>query len=138
MSGEYTVYNLLPPGCTSGYRLVSGYKWPGYPDPGHWIQRTKCTPGKAYTLSCIPEKDGEMCFGFYLSDGSCTRPNGYEWYNAGSKVVRTLTAPENAAYVAASWVDGNTRPMLVEGTTPAAWAPAEGEELAGGGCVHER
>lgn len=29
-------------------------------------------------------------------------------------------------------------PMLVEGTTPAAWAPAEGEELAGGGCVHER
>lgn len=28
--------------------------------------------------------------------------------------------------------------MLVEGTTPAAWAPAEGEELAGGGCSHER
>ena len=28
--------------------------------------------------------------------------------------------------------------MLVEGTTPAAWAPAEGEELAVGGCSHER
>lgn len=28
--------------------------------------------------------------------------------------------------------------MLVEGDTPAAWAPAEGETLAGGGCVHER
>lgn len=27
--------------------------------------------------------------------------------------------------------------MLVEGTEPAAWAPAEGETLAGGGCVHE-
>ena len=29
-------------------------------------------------------------------------------------------------------------PMAVRGTTPAAWAPAEGEELAGGGCSHER
>lgn len=28
--------------------------------------------------------------------------------------------------------------MLAEGATPAAWAPAEGEGLAGGGCVHER
>lgn len=28
--------------------------------------------------------------------------------------------------------------MLVEGDTPAAWAPAEGEELAGGGCSDER
>lgn len=28
--------------------------------------------------------------------------------------------------------------MLVEGDTPAAWAPAEGETLAGGGCAHER
>lgn len=31
-----------------------------------------------------------------------------------------------------------SRPMLVEGTEPAAWAPAEGETLAGGGCAHER
>ena len=30
------------------------------------------------------------------------------------------------------------RPMLVEGSTPVAWAPAEGETLAGGGCSHER
>lgn len=28
--------------------------------------------------------------------------------------------------------------MLVEGDTHAAWAPAEGETLAGGGCSHER
>ena len=28
--------------------------------------------------------------------------------------------------------------MLVEGDTPAAWAPAEGETLAGGRCSHER
>jgi hypothetical protein len=29
-------------------------------------------------------------------------------------------------------------PMCVRGDQPAAWAPAEGEELAGGGCSHER
>ena len=32
-------------------------------------------------------------------------------------------------------VDVRVRYMLVEGTTPAAWAPAEGEELAGGGAL---
>lgn len=35
-------------------------------------------------------------------------------------------------------VDVRVRYMLVEGTTPAVWAPAEGEELAGGGCSNER
>lgn len=29
-------------------------------------------------------------------------------------------------------------PMCVRGDTPVAWAPAEGETLAGGGCSHER
>lgn len=129
---------MLPIGATSGYRLVPGNEWPGYAEPGNWTQRAKCTPGKAYTLSCIPEKGGEICFGFYLSDGSCTRPNGYEYYSAGAKIVRTLTAPDNAVYVAASWADGNTRLMVVEGLTPAAWAPAAGETLFGGGCSHER
>ena len=28
--------------------------------------------------------------------------------------------------------------MLTEGTAPAAWAPAEGETLPGGGCSDER
>lgn len=28
--------------------------------------------------------------------------------------------------------------MVVDGDTPDAWAPAEGETLAGGGCSHER
>ncbi len=35
-------------------------------------------------------------------------------------------------------VDYRMRYMLVEGTTPAAWAPAEGESLPGGGCSDER
>lgn len=35
-------------------------------------------------------------------------------------------------------VDMRVRYMLVAGTEPAAWAPADGETLAGGGCSHER
>lgn len=43
-----------------------------------------------------------------------------------------------AYQLAEPMVVGMTYTMLVEGTTPAAWAPAEGEGLAGGGCVRER
>lgn len=135
---DSTIYNLLADGAVKDYRLVPGYEWPGYAEPNNWTQRAACVPGKAYTLSIVTDVKGEVCFGFYLADGSCVRPKGYEWFNAGQCVVRTLTAPEGAEYVAASWAEGNRRPMLVEGDTPAVWAPAEGESLAGGGCVHER
>jgi len=135
---DSTVHNLLKPGAVKGYRLVPGYEWPGCVSPNDWTQRAACTPGKAYTLSIVTDVAGEVCFGFYLADGSVVRPNGYEGFPAGKSVVRTLTAPAGAKYVAASWADGDRRPMVVEGDTPAAWAPAEGETLAGGGCVHER
>jgi hypothetical protein len=130
--------NLLKPGAVKDYRLVPGYAWPGMAHENNWTQRAACTPGKTYTLSTVTNVAGEVCFGFYLADGSVSRPNGYEEFPAGESVVRTLTAPAGAKYVAASWADGNRRPMVVEGTTPAAWAPADGETLAGGGCSHER
>jgi hypothetical protein len=135
---DSTIYNLLADGAVKDYRLVPGYEWPGIKESGNWTQRAACTPGKTYTLSIVLDVTGEVCFGFYLADGSCVRPNGYEWVVAGNSFVRTLTAPEGAEYVVASWADGNRRPMLVEGTEPAAWAPADGETLAGGGCSHER
>lgn len=129
---DSTIYNLLADGAVKDYRLVPGYEWPGAKESGNWTQRAACVPGKAYTLSIITSVNGEVCFGFYLADGSCVRPNGYEWAVAGNSFVRTLTAPEGAEYVVASWADGNRKPMLVEGTEPAAWAPADGETLAGG------
>lgn len=135
---DSTVHNLLAPGAVKGFRLVPNYAWPGMADQNNWTQRAACVPGKSYTLSIVTNVAGEVCFGFYLADGSVSRPNGYEEFPAGKSVVRTLTAPAGAKYVAASWVNGNRRPMVVEGSTPAAWAPAEGEMLAGGGCVHER
>lgn len=134
---DNTVYNMLREDAVKGYRISSpdggGLAWPGYAEQGNWTQRAACVPGKAYTLSAITSVIGEVCVGFYLADGSVVRPYGYEYFTAGTNVVRTLHAPENAKYVAASWADGNRRPMLVEGTKPAAWAPADGEILIGGG-----
>lgn len=131
---DSTVYNLLKPDAVKGYRLVPGFAWPGFFSPNNWTQKAACTPGKTYALSIVTDVAGEVCFGFYLADGSVSRPYGYEGFPAGKSVVKTLTAPAGAKYVAASWADGNRRPMVVEGDTPAAWAPAEGETLAGGGA----
>lgn len=136
--GDYMVHTLLSGDAVKGYRLVPGHEWPGYAESNNWTQRAACVPGKTYTLSIVTDVAGAVCFGFYLADGSLVRPKGYEWFDAGTSVVRTLTAPEGAEYVAASWAEGNRRPMVVEGTEPAAWAPAEGETLAGGGRSDER
>lgn len=128
---------LAADGAVSGYRLVPGYAWPGGKEAGNVIQKAKCEPGKTYTVGMVKEATGQMCFGFYLADGTCTRPNGYLWYATGEYATQTLTAPDDAEYVVVSWCEGERRPMLVEGTTPAAWAPAEGESLPGGGCSDE-
>lgn len=135
---DSTVHNLLEPDAVKGYRLGANFEWPGFYEKGNWTQRAACTPGKTYTLSTVTNVAGEVCFGFYLSDGTLVRPSGYNVFSANTNVSETLTAPKNAEYIAASWADGNRRPMVVEGTTPAAWAPAEGETLSGGGCSHER
>ena len=126
---------LAADGAVTGYRLVPGYAWPGCKEAGNVIQRAKCEPGKTYTVGMVKEVTGQMCFGFYLTDGTCTRPNGYMWYAAGKYATQTLTAPDDAEYVVVSWCEGERRPMLVEGTTPAAWAPADGESLPGGGAL---
>lgn len=132
---DSTVHNLLREDVVKDFRLGENYtKWPGYYEKGNWTQWAACTPGKEYTLSTVTNVAGEVCFGFYLADDSVSRPNGYEIFPAGKSVVRTLTAPAGAKYVAASWADGNRRPMVVEGDTPAAWAPAEGETLVGVGA----
>jgi hypothetical protein len=114
--------------------LVPGYAWPGYKEAGNLIQRAKCEPGKTYTLRCTMGVTGELCFGFYMQDGSAVRPYGYTYFAAGKTAVISLVAPEYAEYAVASRVSGQRRPMLVEGTTPAAWAPADGESLPGGGA----
>lgn len=62
-----------------------------------------------------------------------------EWF----EISLTFTPTASKAVMARVEADGDygieiCAPMLVEGDAPAAWAPAEGEELAGGGCSDER
>lgn len=82
-------------------------------------------------------------FSVWLTDDSGaigSDPQGYPRY---SNLALSVTEPVdvyvcvNAGKLGAT-VDYRMRFMLVEGDTPAAWAPAEGEELVGGGCSHER
>lgn len=96
-----------------------------------------------YTMS-VEVEDGAIGFPYYFSLwtvgderlGTLLRPMTIPLtFEAGAAVDMTVYLnPEDNGKA----VDYRVRLMLVEGTTPAAWAPAEGEGLAGGGCVHER
>ena len=84
--------------------------------------------------------------GTAYADGCVTTKVGTEWTyarhtwtydeDAGrapkSIVARLMGGVPNGVKVSVTGV------MLVAGDTPAAWAPADGETLAGGGCAHER
>lgn len=89
------------------------------------------------------KKHNEM--GGTNSDGHARTKVGTEWTyvrhtwtydedagRAPKSIVARLMGVANGVTVSVAGV------MLVEGDTPAAWAPAEGETLAGGWCSHER
>ena len=104
--------------------------------------------GSTYTLSV--QLDGDAADGLlvlYTTDGKeIGSAIGYLSYVQNSSVTFTFPDDELMPYlhvwgpriVKGTTVDFRVRLMLVEGTTPAASAPAEGEEIAGGGCSHER
>ena len=110
--------------------------------------------GTPYTLSVAYDSsaDGlrlQTRFNYWTTSGEIkTLSDTPQMVCAKGKHVATATIPsfdkpddfKRAVFmVQAGYISGNgtievSRPMLVEGTTPAAWAPAEGEELAGGGA----
>lgn len=93
-----------------------------------------------YFLSAEVEKGGLGTYNYFsvwLADDSRpigSNPQGYPRYG---NLALSVTEPVdvyvcvNAAAIGAT-VDYRMRFMLVEGTEPAAWAPAEGETLAVG------
>lgn len=107
--------------------------------------------GKSYTLTADVKKtanfDGSATGMISLSIGIISI-TGIELATDWSHVSVELTPSKDASDARVAFLakssDGSPASlyvrdlMLVEGTTPAAWAPAEGEELAGGGCAHER
>lgn len=82
------------------------------------------------------------------SDGYVQYDAGPEWRwvaitweyleDSGQPMDYVIPARLLRAYTAAGTTVEVRNLMMVRGTTPAAWAPADGENIAGGGCVHER
>lgn len=160
--------NLLTRGMRGDAKTISGvrFEWDGdwYHASGTatgeigWraYKSTKMPvkPGKAYTLSVefadgMPGADTYISSNFHLfSDFQTVAYKPYAMYRR-EHVALSFDQATLDRYGAGfqlwgpiikkgATVDLRVRWMLVEGDTPAAWAPAEGEQLAGGGCSHER
>lgn len=156
--------NLLTRGMRGDAKTVSGisFAW-----DGDWCHVSGTATGdigwSSYRSSDIPVKAGRTYTLSIDFDGDV--PDGYrrlalQLFTDVKKNVYinvafiyrdplhvTFTVPDGDYEMLQLWgpiikggatVDMRVRLMLVEGDTPAAWAPAEGEGLAGGGCVHER
>lgn len=107
-------------------------------------------PGKTYTLSI--DFDGDVPSGYrWCSLQLFTDAKRNKYIDVGDiyrdQLHVTFTVPDGDYEVLQIWgpviaggatVDTRVRWMLAEGTEPAAWAPAEGEEIAGGGRLYER
>lgn len=144
MSDDQNSFNLLSGSDTS---KVLGESW--YP-VGFDVKTVEF--GSPYTLSmtCDSSADGlwlQVRFNYWSTDGKVTKLSDTPSVKlAKGKHVAMLTIPSfdrpddfKSAYfmIQAGDISGKgtieiSRPMLVEGTEPAAWAPAEGETLAGG------
>ena len=110
--------------------------------------------GTPYTLSVTCDSSADKLtiqtrFNYWTTDGKPINLSATPSVElAKGKHVATLAIPSfgrpddfKSAYliIQAGDISGKgtieiSRPMLVEGTEPAAWAPAEGENLAGGGA----
>lgn len=102
------------------------------------------TPGGTYTYSTDVTLPDGVYIGnnsFNISTGTPIMNGGY-MYSGSSLTFTASTDSDGRGYVFIGInnslkhpIDVTLRIMLVEGTTPAAWAPAEGETLAGGGAL---
>lgn len=119
-------------------------KWGiSFPTESHRAD-ARATSGAEYVLSFWARADvagdkihSEVWGSLYVLDAELTTgwrlvtmPYGIRKADARNVYFWGLGTNSGAVHVAL--------PMCVRGTTTAAWAPAEGETLAGGGCSDER
>lgn len=123
-----TIYALGDDGWVSGAGADSR-AWTA--ENGEWAVTL---PAGTYTL--LYEVDGKQGYefdGLQVLVGTNRIANAY--HHDGPYVEAshfTLDAESNVRIMVKCYAPARYRLMLVEGTTPAAWAPAEGETLAGG------
>ena len=139
-------------GTHDGFAVMSrGEPWSGLYKP------VKLTAGHTYTFSaCVKVEPGENhTANIYISNGDTVN----DTYLANSEVIPNMASFDNIAdgkwhVISLTFTPKVSKKdvlariegiggyklsvcayMLVEGDTPAAWAPAEGETLAGGGAL---
>lgn len=150
-------YNLLKPSCftpsvanssnnsstmyalgADGWVCGAGYDSRGWgAKAAEWAVEL---PAGAYALLYeVDGKQGEVWDGLQVYVGE-DRVGSFSHHDGpySSAMSIKLNAESNVSIMVKCCAPARYRLMLVEGDTPAAWAPAEGESLAGGGCVHER
>ena len=114
---------------------------------------------RAWTVQDSCDFSCELAPGTYVLTAECDGPDTYlrervlihnasgtEYAvgfptGAGAAHPTTFTVTDETAgtwYVVGKRRGARWRAALFAGDTPAAWAPYSGEEIAGGGCSHER
>lgn len=146
-------YNLLSRSCFDAAKLSGtmyklgddGWCVGGTEDAREWYydnaEWSVTLPAGTYTLSY--EVDGTQGDKWdqlvaYLGEDGASFAFGHTDGPALRTYTFALTAETAVRLMAKCYAPARFRLMLVEGTTPAAWAPAEGESLPGGGCSDER
>ena len=156
MSDSEAKYNLLKSSCftpsaanqangsSTMYALADGWVLGGGSDSRAWgaghAEWAVELPAGTYTL--LYEVDGKQGSRYdalqaFIDTKVIAAISHHDGpYIAGAKF--TLDADSTVKIMVKCFAPARYRLMLVEGNTPAAWAPAEGETIAGGGCSHER
>lgn len=148
-----TVYNLITADmCKNGTSNGITYNWES---GALHVSGTATSPAgiRSTVIENVNWKTNTK-YSYSLDVVSGTMPDGcyISIYNNGEWLGKitpsnpvTFTTPSTIAKVPTSWgvivqkgmtVDFKYRPMLNEGD-PAAWAPAKGDTLTGGGYLHE-
>jgi hypothetical protein len=99
------------------------------------------TPGTYVLTAECDATDKELNEGIHITNARGTYYEKYFPAGAGAAQPTTFTVTEETAgtwFVTGKRRGARWRAALFSGDTPAAWAPYSGEEIAGGGCSHER
>lgn len=157
MSDSEVRYNLMKPSCftpsvansenntgtmyalgADGWVCGAGYDSRGWrAKAAEWAVEL---PAGAYALLYeVDGKQGDVWDGLQVYVGE-DRVGSFSHHDGpySSAMSIKLNAESNVSIMVKCYAPARYRLMLVEGDTPAAWAPAEGEEIAGGGCSDER
>jgi hypothetical protein len=147
MSDSEVRYNLLKPSCFTPSRTprttlgADGWVYGADYDSRNWGAKAAEwaveLPAGAYALLYeVDGKQGEVWdgLGVYVGEDRVGVLSHHDGPYSRAMSIK-LNAESNVSIMVKCYAPARYRLMLVEGDTPAAWAPAKGETLTGGGAL---